>query len=106
MQYVFTVRTSQVPGTVCLPRRGHRRADASPPDSHANGPDSHCSTGTRWKAGFDGIRGGDTDGIFQLESEPVRSLLSQIGSSRIRDLGTVTALEQIGITFPKSFPNT
>ena len=50
------------------------------------------------KAVFEAIQSGDTDGLFQLESESVRSLLSQIGPSRIRDLGTVTALEQIGIT--------
>lgn len=53
------------------------------------------------KAVFEAIQGGDTDGIFQLESEPIRSLLSQICPSRIRDLGTVTALEQIGITHPE-----
>ena len=47
------------------------------------------------------IQGGDTHGIFQLESEPIRSLLSQVGPTRIRDLGTVTALEQIRITHPE-----
>ena len=47
------------------------------------------------------IQGGDTHGIFQLESEPIRSLLSQIGPTRIRDLGAVTALEQIRITHPE-----
>ena len=56
---------------------------------------------TTEKAVFEAIQGGDTDGIFQLESEPVRLLLSQICPSQIRDLGTITALEQIGITHPE-----
>lgn len=55
----------------------------------------------REKIVFEAIQRGDTDGIFQFETEPVRSLLSQIGPSRIRDLGTVTALNQIGITHPE-----
>lgn len=53
------------------------------------------------KTVFEAIQRGDTEGIFQFETEPVRSLLSQFGPSRIRDLGTVTALNQIGITHPE-----
>ena len=53
------------------------------------------------KAVFQTIQGGDTDGIFQLESESVRSLMVQIGPSRICDLGITTALEQIRFTHPE-----
>lgn len=53
------------------------------------------------KAVFQTIQGGDTNGIFQLESESVRSLMAQIGPSRICDLGITTALELIGFTHPE-----
>lgn len=46
------------------------------------------------------LREGHTDGNFQLESDQVRWLLSQLCRSRIEDLATVTALEQIGHTRP------
>ena len=46
------------------------------------------------------LRAGHTDGIFQLESDEVRWLLSQVCPSRIEDLAIVTALEQIGHTCP------
>lgn len=49
---------------------------------------------------FEAIQRGDTDGVFQLESEPVRSLLSQVCPSQIKALGSVTALEQISHSHP------
>lgn len=52
------------------------------------------------KAVFETIREGDTDGVFQLESATVRPLLSQMCPSRIKDLGSVTALDQIGNSHP------
>ncbi len=52
------------------------------------------------KAVFETIREGDTDGVFQFESATVRSLLSQLCPSRIKDLGSVTALDQIGNSHP------
>ena len=53
------------------------------------------------KAVFDAIQRGDTDGVFQLESESIRSLLSQVCPSRIKELGSVTALEQISHSHPE-----
>lgn len=44
---------------------------------------------------------GDTDGLFQLESEQVRWLLTQIRPTRIKGLAMVTALAQIGHSHPE-----
>lgn len=46
------------------------------------------------------LRAGHTDAIFQLESDQVRWLLSQLCPRRIEDLAIVTALEQVGHTRP------
>lgn len=43
---------------------------------------------------------GHTDGIFQLESEQARWLLTQISPRRIEDLAIVTALAQMGHAAP------
>ena len=50
---------------------------------------------------FEAIQRSDTDGVFQLESESIRSLLSQVCPSRIKELGPVTALEQISHSHPE-----
>ena len=52
------------------------------------------------EAVFAAIHDGDTDGVFQLESESVRTLLSQVHPPRIKTLATVTALEQISHSHP------
>ena len=52
------------------------------------------------QAVFAAIQRGDTDGVFQLESKPVRALLSQVCPSQIKALGSVTALEQISHSHP------
>ncbi|WLD13545.1 hypothetical protein [Planctellipticum variicoloris] len=53
------------------------------------------------KAVFAAIQSGDTDEVFQLDSEPVRSRLSQIRPSGIRALATATAVEQISLSHPE-----
>lgn len=49
---------------------------------------------------FEAIQRGDTAGVFQLESESIRPLLSQLGPSTTKGLATVTALEQITHSHP------
>ena len=44
---------------------------------------------------------GDTDGLFQLESEQARWLLTQVRPTRIKGLAMVTALAQIGHSHPE-----
>lgn len=51
---------------------------------------------------FSSLRAGDTDGIFQLESEHVRGLLTQIRPNRIQTLAYVTALQQVSHTHPEA----
>lgn|GEM_PF-5339304 len=53
------------------------------------------------KAVFATIQAGDTEGVFGLDSEPVRSLLTQVRPSRIKSLATVTALAHIAHHHPK-----
>lgn len=50
---------------------------------------------------FASLQAGDTDGIFQLESEYVRELLTQIRTSRIQTLACATALDQISHAHPE-----
>ncbi|MDO8943171.1 MAG: hypothetical protein Q7U75_08290, partial [Desulfobacterales bacterium] len=50
---------------------------------------------------FAAIQSGETDGIFQLETEPVRSRLSKMRPSSIQDLATLTAVEQIRLGHPE-----
>lgn len=87
---------NDIPGQPCVSAHPMTALEAIPELLQTRFPNT--SVLMTEKAVFEAIQRGDTDGIFQLESEPVRSLLSQIGPSRIRDLGTVTALEQIGFT--------
>lgn len=49
---------------------------------------------------FEAIQRGDTEGVFQLESESIRPFLSQVGASTTKGLATVTALEQISHSRP------
>jgi len=46
------------------------------------------------------IQYGDTSGVFQLETEPIRSLLSQIRPQGIGWLAIITALEQVSHSRP------
>ena len=47
------------------------------------------------------LHSGDTDGVFQMESEQVRWLLTQVRPTRIKGLAMVTALAQIGHSHPE-----
>lgn len=49
---------------------------------------------------FASLQAGDTDGIFQLESEEIRELLIQIQPTRIKGIAMATALAQIGHANP------
>ena len=53
------------------------------------------------KAVFDSIQSGDTSGVFQLETESIQTLLSQVRPPRIKWLATVTALEQVSHSHPE-----
>ena len=51
------------------------------------------------------LQSGKTEGIFQLESTEVQSLLSQLRPSRIKEIAMVTALDQIGMSHPEVVSN-
>ena len=53
------------------------------------------------KAVFDAIQSGDTSEVFQLETESIQSLLSQVRPPRIKWLATVTAIEQVSHGHPQ-----
>ena len=53
------------------------------------------------KPTFLSLHSGKTEGVFQLESTEMQSLLSQLRPTRIKDIAIVTALDQIGITQPE-----
>ncbi len=49
---------------------------------------------------FEALQDRDTDGIFQFDAEPVRSLMAQVRPSRVKSLAIATALAQISHSFP------
>ena len=93
------VSWNDIPRQACVSVHPMTALEAIPELLHMRFPNT--SVWMTEKAVFEATQRDDTDGVFQLESESVRSLLSQVCPSRIRDLGTVTALEQIGITHPE-----
>lgn len=50
---------------------------------------------------FASLQAGDTDGIFQLESEHIRGLLCQIRPNCVQTLACATALDQVSHTHPE-----
>lgn len=51
-------------------------------------------------ATFNVINAGDTDSIFQLNTQPVRDLIARLRPTRIKDLAVITALNLIGSHHP------
>lgn len=56
----------------------------------------------RWsdKVTFEAINAGDTESVFQLETEPLRLLIARLRPGQIKDLATATALDLVQCSQP------